>query len=222
MEQESTVPAQANKKSGKTPKELLSGILSRTGTTANRADRAPYPTPPGIEMSERFPGMVKPLPEEVVYEWRSPSRAFRPRKKQFFTTVTTIVILLCLILFFAGQVLPVAVVMAVGFMTYVLATVPPQEIKQQITTYGVRIEKELYYWEELGRFWFDTKLDSTLLIIEVARFPNRLTMVLASKEQTNEIEQILSEVLLKQRPEKTWVEKAGDWLQKKFPLDIDA
>ena len=74
------------------------------------------------------------------------------KKKNSFTTVTTIVILLCLILFFAGQVLPVAVVMARFHMTYVLATVPPQEIKQQITTYGVRIEKELYYWEELVGF----------------------------------------------------------------------
>ena len=207
----------------KSPRDLLKSFLTGTknhSVTQNQ-QRTPYPTPPGIEMSERFPGMVKPLPEELVYEWKSPSRPFKHRKKQFFTTLTTIVILLCLILFFAGQVLPVAVVLAVGFMAYVLATIPPQDITQQFTTYGIRIEKELYYWEELGRFWFDKKLGSTLLIVEVGRFPNRLTMVLLQAEQTKEVEEILSEVLLKQRPEKTWVEKASDWLQKKFPFDID-
>jgi hypothetical protein len=209
----------------KSPRDLLQSFLTGSKgqpTTQASQARAPYPTPPGIEMSERFPGMVKPLPEELVYEWRSPSRPFKHRKKQFFTTLTTIVILLCLILFFAGQVLPVAVVLAVGFLAYVLATIPPQEIVQQFTTYGIRIEKELYYWEELGRFWFDKKLGSTLLIVEVARFPNRLTIVLKSADQAQEVEEILREVLLKQRPEKTWVEKSSDWLQKKFPLDIDA
>ncbi len=209
----------------KSPRDLLKSFLTGTKVQVDsqtQKQRAPYPTPPGIEMSERFPGIVKPLPEELVYEWNSPSRPFKHRKKQFFTTLTTIVVLLCLILFFAGQVLPVAVVLAVGFMAYVLATIPPQDITQQFTTYGIRIEKELYYWEELGRFWFDKKLGSTLLIVEVARFPNRLTMVLKTADQSREVEEILSEVLLKQRPEKTWVEKSSDWLQKKFPLDIDA
>ncbi len=212
-----------NDKKTKSPRDILKSFLTGVSSKAStqQTNRAPYPTPPGIEMSERFPGMVKPLPEELVYRWQSASRPFKHRKKQFFTTLTTIIVLLCLILFFAGQVLPVAVVLAVGFMAYVLATIPPQVITQQFTTYGIRIEKELYYWEELGRFWFDKKLGSTILIVEVARFPNRLTMVLTNEEQKKEIEEILSEVLLKQRPEKTWVEKAGDWLQKKFPLDID-
>ncbi len=89
----------------KSPRDLLQSFLTGSKgqpTTQASQARAPYPTPPGIEMSERFPGMVKPLPEELVYEWRSPSRPFKHRKKQFFTTLTTIVILLCLILFFAG------------------------------------------------------------------------------------------------------------------------
>lgn len=210
--------------STKSPGDLLKSFLagSSNQSSQKQSERAPFPTPPGIEMSERFPGMVKPLPEELVYEWQSASRPFKPRKKQFFTSLATMVILLCLILFFAGQVLPVAVVLAVGFMAYVLATVPPHDITQQFTTYGVRIEKELYYWEELGRYWYDTKLGVPVLIVEVGRFPNRLTMVLQNEEQKQEIDQTLGEVLLKQRPEKTWVEKAGDWLQKKFPLDLDS
>lgn len=94
-------------------------------------------------------------------------------------------------------------------------------ILQQVTTYGIRIGKELYVWQELGRFWFDKKHGQTLLIVEVARFPNRLTMVLADKEQKPELIELLSEVLLYQRPDLTRVEKASKWLEKKFPLEIE-
>ena len=218
---------QTSTKTGQTTeaaKRLLGSMFGSDAATQQErvVERAPFPTPPGIEMSEKFPGIVKPITEEVVYEWISPSRPFRPRKKQFFTTLITIVLLFCLILFFAGQVLPIAVVAALGFMSYVLSTIPPHQITQQFTTYGIRIEKELYYWEELGRFWFDKKLDSHLLIVEVSRFPNRLTIVLTGQEQIGEVQQILSEVLLFQKPDLTWIEKAGAWLQKKFPLELDS
>lgn len=183
--------------------------------------RTPYPTPPGIEMSEVFPGAVKPIKENLIYQWTSNSRPFKQRKKQFYTTSATIIILLALILFFAGQILTVAVVLALAFMAYVFAVIPPNTINQQITTYGIRIGKVLYEWVELGRFWFDKKHNSSLLIVEVARFPNRLTMVLNSKDQEIEITNILSEILLHQKPELTKVEKASKWLEKKFPLEID-
>ena len=45
----------------------------------------------------------------------------------------------------------------VAFLAYVMSTIPPHAIKNKLTTYGVRSEDNLYYWEELGRFWFDKK-----------------------------------------------------------------
>lgn len=130
-------------------------------------------------------------------------------------------ILLALILFFAGQVLTVAVVLSVAFMTYVFSSFPPQEVTQRITTYGIRIGKELYWWQELGRFWFDKKHHQTILIIEVARFPNRLTMVLNNVLEKRDLRQVLEEILLHQRPALSWTEKASRWLEKKFPLEIN-
>lgn len=207
-------------------REMLAGAVAQAPATNQTPgqpsnQRAPFPTPPGIEMSEVFPGVVKPVPERLVYEWESMSRPFKARKKQFYTTSTTIVILLALILFFAGQILTVAVVLSLAFMAYVFSVIPPTTILQQVTTYGIRIGKELYVWQELGRFWFDKKHGQTLLIVEVARFPNRLTMVLADKEQKPELIELLSEVLLYQRPDLTRVEKASKWLEKKFPLEIE-
>ncbi len=183
--------------------------------------RAPFPTPPGIEMSEKFPGMVKPIPEKVVYGWVAPSRPFKQRTRKFYSTMVTIILLLSLILFFAGQVVPIAVILSAAFLTYILSTFPPQNVTNQITTYGIRQEKNLYYWEELGRFWFDDKYGTTLVQFEVARFPNRLTLLVSSDDK-DLLREILSEVLLHQKPEPTLYERAAAWLQKNLPLDVEA
>lgn len=171
--------------------------------------------------SEYFPDFQKPVQEELVFQWQAPSRAFKKRKRQYFTTIATIVLLLCLILFFAGQILPVAVVIAVAFLTYIMATIPPQTVTNSITTFGIRNEENLYYWEELGRFWFNKKYDDTILYVEVDRFPFRLSLLLG-KESKEELAEILSEVLIQEKPPLTETEKLAAWLQEKIPLDIDS
>lgn len=183
--------------------------------------RAPYPTPPGIEMSEKFPGMVKPIPEKVIFSWTAPSRLFKTRTRKFYSTMITIVLLLSLILFFAGQVLPIAVILAAAFLTYVLSTIPPTQVVNQVTTYGIRQDKTIYYWEEMGRFWLDKKYGQSIVHIEIARFPNRLSLIVAPEDQ-EELQNLLSEVLLNQKPEPTLYEKGAAWLEKNIPLDIDA
>ncbi len=173
------------------------------------------------ESSAYFPDYQRPVVEELVFNWQAPSRPFKKHKRQYFTTIATIVLLLCMILFFAGQFLPIAVVIAVAFLSYIMATIPPQTITNSITTFGVRNEEELYYWDELGRFWFDTKHGEEILYIEVERFPFRLALLLGS-ESKEQLTEILSEILINQQPPLTETEKLAKWLQKKVPLDIDS
>jgi len=170
------------------------------------------------EMSKIAPGMYKPVPEKMIYEWMALSRPFRKRNRQFFTTVLVIALLISLILFFSGQFLPIAMVFSVVFLNYVLAVVPPPEVSHRITTFGINVEGNLYYWEELGRFWFDTKHDSTLLMIETIRFPGKLILVLP-KDKKEVVSEILSEVLLQQKPPLSSFEKIAKWIQEKFPLE---
>lgn len=162
-----------------------------------------------------------PIQEELIYEWEAPSRPFKPHKRQYYTTVGTIVLLISLILFFAGQFLPIAVVIAVAFLTYVMTSIPPGNVTNTTTTFGIRIGDQLYFWEELGRFWFKKKYDEEVLYIEAFRFPNRLTLLLGKADKAL-IRDILSLALLEGEPAPTYYERAADWLQKKIPLDLDA
>jgi hypothetical protein len=170
------------------------------------------------DQPELYTGPMKPMKEEVILEWSSPSRPFKKRNRQFFSTIGIIALLISLILFFAGQVLIIAVVISVVFLGYVLATVPPDTIKHRITTYGINSDGILYYWEELGRFWFDTKLGQQLVSIETDRFPIRIVLLLGDQPEEL-IRDILSEVLLEERPIPSTLEKMANWLEEKIPLE---
>lgn len=193
-------------------------VQARRPATKPVKEEAPLSEDVGLERSKVAPGMYKPIPETVVFEWRSASRPFKKRDKQFFVTVTVIALLVALIFFFSGQFLPIAVVFSVVFLLYVLQVIPPNEVDQKITTYGINVEGNLYYWDELGRFWFDTKHGELTLNVETVRFPGRITVVLPNQHQQL-VTDILSEVLLRQKPEPTLYEKIAKWLQDKIPLE---
>lgn len=165
-----------------------------------------------------FADMPKPQPEEFIFEWKAMSRPYKKRNRQYYTTVALIVFLVSAILFFAGQFLPIAVVVTVAFLVYVLSSVPPQESRIIITTYGIRFDDQLYYWEELGRFWLDERNDQKVINIELGRFPHRITLLYQEKDESSIID-ILSEVLLQERPPLTSYEKASKWLAEKVPLE---
>ncbi|PIR59662.1 MAG: hypothetical protein COU68_04245 [Candidatus Pacebacteria bacterium CG10_big_fil_rev_8_21_14_0_10_45_6] len=187
---------------------------------------APQASPPTQQSrpteSEFFPGMNKPMPEEVIFEWIAPERPFKKHNRQFFTTIWMIALLLSLIFFFAGQLPLIAVVLAVVFMIYMLFTIPPGIVSHKITTYGFRVEGKLYYWEEMGRFWLTKKYGQDLLHIEVGRFPFQLTTLLSEELPENTMRLILSEILLEETPEPTAYEKMASWLHKKIPIDIES
>lgn len=189
------------------------------------APTTPIPPQPLPETSPTLdpanPALTKPIPEEDVFEWTAPSRPFKKRDRRYYTTVAAIVVLVSLILFFAGQFLPIAVVVSVGFLAYVLSSVPPHEVAIKLTTFGIRMENQLYYWEELGRFWFDEKFHQPLVHIETARFPGRMTLVLGPVPAAD-MRELLSEVLLEQKPEPTFIDKAGAWLEEKIPLEVES
>lgn len=165
-----------------------------------------------------LPNSKKPPAEQLIYQWKSPSRPFKKRKRQFFTTVTIIVLLICLILFFAGQVLPIAVVISVAFLVYVMYTIPPGMSEHKITTYGIYSDDDFYPWDEIGRFWFDTSFDQEILSFEIAKFPGRAVILLGEMKKSD-LEQTLDQLLVQERPPLTQFEQWARWLQDKVPLE---
>lgn len=161
----------------------------------------------------------KPQPEETVLQWVAANRPYKQRNRQYYVTIGTIVLLVSLILFFAGQFLPIAVVVSVGFLAYVLSAIPPSNSTFKLTSYGLRVDESLYNWEDMGRFWFDDKSGQKMLNVEVSRFPFRLSLLLGQQDE-QPIRAIMQQILLEEKPKPTQFDKASMWLQQKFPLDL--
>jgi hypothetical protein len=170
---------------------------------------------------EPIPVISQPEPEKELYTWQAPSRPFKKRNREFYTTVGALVILISVILVFAKEFLLVGVILSLGFVTYVLATVPPTAIHHRLTNRGVRNMDKIWLWQQLGRYWWETKWGQPQLLIESpTQFPGRLTLLLGQGDK-NAIDNICNKYLVHQKPEPTWFDKASKWLSDKVPLESD-
>src|SRR3990167_2450241 len=149
--------------------------------------------------------------EEVLYSWKAPLRPFKKRDREFFTTVVVIAVLISLILFFLEGILPVAVIIALVFLVYVLSTVPPDEVEHKITNQGVHFAGTRYVWENLRRYWFATRFGTQLLVVEATKAPWRIEMVITSEDKEN-VKKALEKHLLFEEASPNFLDKAAHWL----------
>lgn len=205
------------------PVELGQVAVDRAQTESTISQAPPISTPTDTTPAPAAtrPTFQRPDPRQPVLEWTAPSRPHKKRHKQYYMTIAAILGLVTIILVFAGQFIPIVVLLAGGFLVYVMEMVPPAQVRHGLTGYGLLVEGTLYYWEELGRFWFTQRHGQTLLHVETARFPNRLTILLGNDMTQEEMTELLSVVLINEQPPLSPLEKAGAWLEKTLPLDTD-
>lgn len=158
--------------------------------------------------------------EQTLIIWRSPSRPFKKREKEFFTTIGAIVFLLAVILVFVKEFLLIGAIIALAFVAYVLATVPPEEVEHRITTEGLESAGHEYKWEELIAFWFGDKWGQPILLVTTKlRFPGRLVILLGGEDQAKVKEVLSKHLRFIEKPEKNWMDDAAKWLAEKVPLE---
>ncbi len=162
---------------------------------------------------------VQREPLKTLLTWRAPIRPFKRRGREFFTTIGAIVFLLVLILLFLKEWLLIAVIIALMFVSYVMATVEPETVEHQITNRGIVTGGRSYHWEEMDRFWISEKLNQKILnVTNLVRLPRILQLLLSEVDET-QVKKILSQYLPAEELEKNWVDKASDWLSRRVPLE---
>lgn len=166
-----------------------------------------------------LPVTVKPEPIKVLLAWKAPSRLFIKRTREYFTTLWSIVLLLVIILAFLQEWGLIMVVIALTFLNYLYSTVKPAEVEYKITNKGVDIAGLKFSWTTLRRFWFKEKWGQTICFIDTLfRLPGRLTIILGDNNK-EAVEKILSQYLLQEEPEKTWVDRASERLSSLVRLE---
>ena len=112
------------------------------------------------------------------------------------------------------------IVLSFAFVAYVLAFVPPGMVNYKISTQGIIVGEDFYFWHFLDSFWFKEKDGVKVLHIQThLRFPAQLMLVLGTEDE-EKVKKIVARFLpFHEIPYKSWMEKWSESLQKHFPLE---
>lgn len=173
----------------------------------------PAPKQPDIDFGN-------PMEEEkTLVEWKAPERLHRARSKEFFTTIGAFVFLLSIIALFFKEILLMVTIWAFAFVAIAMSKTKPEIINYAVTTRGLKIGNNKYRFSELLRFWIEERLGKAILYIDTFRpFPGRLALIL-DKSVESKAKTILVKKIPYDKPEATFVDKAGKWLSEKVPLE---
>lgn len=189
-----------------------------------------YPQDMPSEQHGGLPGQPSPVyyqpaPEQLLLQWQADSRVSIRRSREYYSSLAVIVLLISLILFFAGQVLLIFVLLSFLFISYVLATVKAEQVRVQITSYGIRYNGKLYYWYQLGRFWIRKNRGVEEVHVEAPVFMGSELILLGSNEQSqdavsiDDMSEMLSRFLVYEEPLPSQIDNWVQWLEEKFPLE---
>ncbi len=157
---------------------------------------------------------------KTFMSWHAPGRPYRKRSREYYINSFLITMALEIILFLFSQYLLMLVVFSLAFLAFALAIVPPHKFYYSISSEGIRVEDNYFIWEELYDFYFMERQGVDVLHVRTkAYFPGELTIVLGDLpvEQVRKV--LLMFLPFREYVEPTFMEKAGDWLERNFPLE---
>lgn len=156
----------------------------------------------------------------TLLSWRASGRPFRKKSKEYFLSSALILILIEIVLFLFSQYELMMAAGALYFMSLVLSTVPPKDFHYKISTEGVMVEDRFFIWTELYDFYFKRLEQVEVLVIRTqALIPGELQMVMGETSREH-VRQILVNFLpYREIVRPTFMEKAGDFLSRNFPLE---
>ncbi|MEI6462921.1 MAG: hypothetical protein WCO33_04645 [bacterium] len=153
-------------------------------------------------------------PLEELFSWKSPSRVFVARDKSWFLKVAAAFLVIILLLAFLQEIVLIIVLIALLGLIYILSTVPPDIAEHAITNRGIRSFDKMYYWKDLGDYWFSVKQGFTLLNVDTKlRFPSRIIMVVKpgdEKEITKILTDKLKYLVMPEDKKQGWLARTSD------------
>lgn len=156
----------------------------------------------------------------VLLEWEAPSRPFKKQSQEFYRTVGSLAFLVIVILFFVREFLLIGVIIATLFVMYVLSSVPPEHLKNKITKLGIQTGEHFHKWDEMHNFWLDERHGQSMLVVRMLiGFPSHLQLMLGDVpfEMVKKI--LVDHMPVQDKPERTFLDNAADWLSSKIPLE---
>lgn len=134
--------------------------------------------------------------------------------------VMFVTLCIVIILFLFKEWVLMLAALSIAFLGLVLATIEPHEVEHRITTQGVITGEHTYLFKELYDFWFDEKDGNKVLYLRTyAFFPGVLSLLLGDVEEMKVRDVLVKYIPYREVVQKTFMDKASNWLSKNFPLE---
>jgi len=157
---------------------------------------------------------------EILLKWTGPSHPFKKKDRLFYQTIAALTFLLVAIVFFLHEFLLIAVILSITFVVYAISSYPPVEVEHKIMPVGFENAGRLFSWQELYGYWFEEKWGFKTLVIQTRiPFPAQIRAVLRDVSEAQVKDIIGRYIIHLDKPPKSWVDGASDWLGKKIPLE---
>ncbi|MBU4015977.1 hypothetical protein KJ980_03305 [Patescibacteria group bacterium] len=156
----------------------------------------------------------------TLLSWHAPGRPFKRHAKEYFINIFLIMTAVEVIIFLFHEYTLMLVVLSLVFLAFSLALVPPHIFYYKITSEGIRIEDNVFIWEELYDFYFAKHNGIDVVKIGTkAYIPGELTIILGEITSQQIKTALLPYLPFREYVRPTFTQKAGDWLEKNFPLE---
>jgi hypothetical protein len=158
--------------------------------------------------------------ENHIIEWEAPGRPFKKRTRQYYATTLLIMLLVEIIAFLFSQYLLMVVILALVFIAFALASVPPRDFHYRLSDQGIMIEDRFFLWKELYDFYFVEKDgEKTLHVRTDAYIPGELIITLGNISEEKVKEYLVQFLSFREYIKPTFMDSAASWLARNFPLE---
>jgi multisubunit Na+/H+ antiporter MnhG subunit len=123
---------------------------------------------------------IEEKPLHDIYTWTAPDRIV-PRKPKSWYTIVGLISIVCIFLsILMGNFMLVFAILAIIFLIYVISTVPSQIVECAITNKGVRVQDEVFLWNDIDHFWISKRDEQLVINIELKEFKGRIIVLVGS------------------------------------------
>lgn len=160
-------------------------------------------------------------PKKVLLSWTSipeaGTRKIDPRFKRAVLVASVFVVFFLLIMQEFFLILGIA---SLIFFSTALSKLPKEKVNYEITSHGVQVGNEFYYWDEADAFFFTSNFSGNLLAINLRQgIPGRVHLGLEGVDK-DKLMKLLNEHLRFLEVEPTnFVEQAYLWATDKFDFE---
>jgi hypothetical protein len=102
-----------------------------------------------------------------VYKWESPERVFDTKDKKWYLIVSSVSMFIIVLSLLTENYGLVIAIISLIVLLYALNSVPPQNVKHEITNKGISINTVLSTWKKITKFWISSRGEHLFLNITI-------------------------------------------------------